>query len=175
MSVQHINYHLDNPLSTTLLFCQSTPSCSLHVTTAGFMICLVFQRKPCTPVLLRSGQIHTSNHITPRPNELQVLYKVHKGHDQVLLRFLSSHTQNAAKGHWIHSVTYCRPSHTPELLLWISLHRPQSGIYTGKTAASQQTDAQQTDAQQISFGDHGDPDQSKCQDKEFGLLLVSVC
>ena len=39
--------------------------------------------------------MHTDNHITPRANELHVLYQVFKGHDQVLLRFPSL---NQAKG-----------------------------------------------------------------------------
>lgn len=39
--------------------------------------------------------MHTDNHITPRANELRVLYQVFKGHDQVLLRFPSL---NQAKG-----------------------------------------------------------------------------
>lgn len=39
-----------------------------------------------------------------------------------------SHTQNAVKGHWIHSVIYHMPGHISELLLWISLHRAQAGF-----------------------------------------------
>lgn len=135
------------------------------LTTTNFMNCLVFQRKPCTSVLIRSRNRHTSNHITPRPNELQAVYQVYKGHDQVFLHPPLTMLRMLLKA------TGSTVSHIAGLATLQSCfyELAYTGHRVGFAIAKQQHHSRQMNSKYPLVI------KSKCQAKEFGLSLVSGC